>query len=277
MDNSFDGSAPTSLSAMRGPSTRALVVLSGGQDSATCAAWARVNFDSLDFISFDYGQRHRRELQSAARIAGLLCDRDRSPPECFHVVKMPILEGNPASGLTNPDLSVNKVGNDGLPSSFLPGRNLVFLTAAASFAASRGIRHVVTGVCQTDYSGYPDCREQALMWLEVAINEGLGGNAVRRDRIMLHMPLMHLTKAQTVRLAQRLPLGMTAVEMSWTCYEGGEYACGTCPACMLRSKGFAEAGVSDPAQKSPQAMIRAANDELARHPCPKCRTHYNEV
>ncbi len=158
--------------------------------------------------------------------------------------KRAALRGNPTSGLTA-DHDVREVDpKSGLPRSFVPGRNLIFLTSAASIAASRGIRDVVAGVCQTDYSGYPDCRRDTIDAVERAV---LLGNRGLTDEFRIHTPLMHLTKAETVRLAQRLPGGMEAVGKSWTCYEGGASSCGTCPACILRAKGFAEAGTCDPA------------------------------
>jgi 7-cyano-7-deazaguanine synthase len=217
---------------------KALVVLSGGQDSATCAAWAHDWFrDGFMCLSFDYGQRHRKELDAAKRIANLF----GAPHE---IVKMPVLAGNPASGLTNPDLDVNEIdANTQLPKSFLPGRNLVFLTAAASYALSRGMRDVVTGVCETDYSGYPDCRRDTILALERAIQ--LGTHPL--PELSFHTPLMHLSKAETVHLATTLTKGWQALAMSWTCYQGGDRPCGTCPACVLRAAGFKEAGMDDPA------------------------------
>lgn len=216
--------------------TRALVVLSGGQDSATCMAWAHTMFDEVQAISFDYGQRHSRELLAAKDIAELF-DAQLS------IVPIDVLKGNPRSGLTSA-LDVNEVdAQTKLPKSFVPGRNLIFLTSAASIALSRGISNIVTGVCETDFSGYPDCRRSTIDALTIAINlgnEGLG-------TVEIHTPLMHLSKAETVRLAKRLPLGWDALGLSWTCYEGGEFPCRKCPACTLRIKGFEEAGLSDPA------------------------------
>lgn len=217
-----------------------LVVLSGGQDSATCAAWAAACFKKLSFISFDYGQRHKKELESAKKIANLF-DGDHE------IIEIPALKGNVTSGLTNKDIDVNQVDEkSGLPKSFVPGRNLIFLTTAASVAISRGINQIVTGVCQTDFSGYPDCRESTVKALEVAIQLG-NENLLKPGYFNILTPLMYLTKKETVRLAGELPRGMEAVALSWTCYEGGETPCGVCPACKLRAKGFEEAGVKDPA------------------------------
>lgn len=217
--------------------SEALVVLSGGQDSATCMAWAATVFDRVHAISFDYGQRHRRELQSAAAIADLF-------GASLTLVGVDSLRSNPASGLTSSDIDVKEVDpTTSLPKSFVPGRNLIFLTSAASIALSRGIHDIVTGVCQTDFSGYPDCRRDTVDALERAINLGNAG----LGSVRIHTPLMYLTKAETVSLAKRLPLGWDAVAKSWTCYEGGEKPCGVCPACQLRIKGFVEAGEIDPA------------------------------
>ena len=216
--------------------SKALVVLSGGQDSATCMAWAATMFDEVEALCFDYGQRHVREIDSARKIAAMF-----DAP--LTVVGVDALKNNPASGLTS-SLPVGEVDQKtSLPKSFVPGRNLIFLTSAASIALSRGITDLVTGVCQTDYSGYPDCRRETIDALERAIglgNAGLGS-------VHIHTPLMYLSKAATVALARRLPKAWDAVAQSWTCYEGGDKPCGVCPACILRIKGFSEAGFDDPA------------------------------
>jgi 7-cyano-7-deazaguanine synthase len=226
---------------------KCLVVLSGGQDSATCAAWAAKMFKETYFLSFNYGQRHIKELESATAIAGLFGRQ-------LYVVPIPALAGNPASALTNQNLSCNEVNEaSGLPKTFVPGRNLVFLTQAASIALSQGIRFIVTGVCQTDYSGYPDCRADTIACLEEAIN--LGNRGIIDGRFTIFTPLMYLTKRDTVMLAKALPNGMEAVALSWTCYEGGDEPCETCPACTLRAKGFAEAGTPDPAKKSKLTLV----------------------
>lgn len=217
---------------------KALVVLSGGQDSATCMAWAKANYEDVRAVTFTYGQRHIKEIESAKAIAKLFgVDHD--------IYDIPVLAGNKASALTSAG-EVNEIDEKSqLPKSFVPGRNLIFLTSAASLALSIGFDTIVTGVCQTDYSGYPDCRNTTIKALQLAINlgnEGIG-------RIVIRTPLMFLSKAGTVKLAIDLPLGMEALALSWTCYEGGETPCGECGACVLRKKGFDEAGVSDPALK----------------------------
>ena len=144
----------------------------------------------------------------------------------------------------------------GLPKSFVPGRNLLFLAAAASLALSEGITDLVTGVCQTDYSGYPDCRRETIDSMEQSIYLGnrelvdqLCQAKATVAKFSVHTPLMNLSKAESVKLAQKLPLGLKAVGESWTCYQGGDEPCGECPACVLRIKGFEEAGIDDPALK----------------------------
>jgi 7-cyano-7-deazaguanine synthase len=185
-------------------STRAIVVLSGGQDSATCLYWAidRYGADHVESVTFDYGQRHRIELESAARVADFAGVANTVLP----IDTFAALGGD---ALTDADVPV-RAGTDaatGLPNTFVPGRNLVFLTYAAAFAYRRGVANLVTGVAQTDYSGYPDCRE-------VEMARDLGA-----------LPAMALTH---------------------TCYNGERPPCGACPACQLRAKGFAEAGIEDP-------------------------------
>lgn len=221
---------------------KAVVVLSGGQDSATCAAWAKTMFDEVEAVSFFYKQKHSKELEAAKEICQAL-----SIPHT--ILDMPVLMGNKTSGLTNSGLSVTESDSQtGLPKSFVPGRNLLFLNAVGSFAISKGIYDIVTGVCQTDYSGYPDCRRKTIDAVEQSIYLG---NQEICDKsgpgyFHIHTPLMYLTKAESVTLAQRLPRGMEVVAMSWTCYEGGQVPCGVCGACDLRIKGFKEAGVEDP-------------------------------
>lgn len=222
-----------------------VVLLSGGQDSATCAAWAHEEFKKIYCVSFNYGQRHNaKELEAAKKIAALIGAKE-------HVtLDLPSIASNPASSLTNPQLSTNaeSILSKELPSSFLPGRNLVFLTTAASWAISRGIVDLVTGVCQTDYNGYPDCRPKAIGAVQAAIFLG-NHNIVKHTGFRIHTPLMHLTKKESVEFALRTTLGYACLGASWTCYEGGARPCGVCPACQQRALGFKGAGVEDPALK----------------------------
>lgn len=224
--------------------SKALVVLSGGQDSTTSLFFARQAFDEVLAISFDYGQRHRAELVAAGEIARLAGAPHR-------VLEIAALGKLGDSALVDPERELTWQGGrpdaampQGLPSSFVPGRNILFLTLAAAAAVKEGARDLVTGVCQTDYSGYPDCRREFVDALERALTAGLPSSA---GPIRIHTPLMFLTKAETVRLARRLPGCWEALALSVTCYEGRRPGCGVCPACSLRAKGFAEAGYPDPA------------------------------
>lgn len=212
----------------------AVVVFSGGQDSTTCLLWAKAMYPRVRALTFDYGQRHRVELAQAATIARQLgVDQE--------VLDVRALNQAAPSALTRATIDVAPDGgHGGLPSTFTPGRNLVFLTMAASYAIGRGIAEVVTGVCQTDYSGYPDCRRNTIDAIEQAVR--LGND---QPDFAIHTPLMYLTKAETVRLAVELG-GLALMGFTHTCYHGKRPACGTCPACTLRLKGFAEAGYVDP-------------------------------
>lgn len=213
---------------------KALVVLSGGQDSTTCLYWAidRFGKDNVEAVTFDYGQRHRIELQCAADVAaGAGIRQTLLPIDTFSA-----LGGN---ALVEAGVEVSGDGPAALPSTFVPGRNLVFLTYAAAFAWPRKIRHLVTGVAQTDYSGYPDCREETIAALEKTLRLGMD------FEFTIHAPLMHSSKCETVELAAALGT-LPAMAKTHTCYEGLRPPCGRCPACELRAKGFAEAGHIDP-------------------------------
>lgn len=217
---------------------KALVVLSGGQDSTTCLYWALREFGAanVEAVTFDYGQRHRVELDCARKIAQLAGVRQTVLP----IDTFAAIGGN---ALTDDSITPEEGARDdadtALPNTFVPGRNLVFLSFAAALAYTRGIEHVVTGVAQTDYSGYPDCRENTLKALELALRLGMD------SRVTLHAPLMFMSKADTVRLAQDVG-AMDAMAWSHTCYNGEVPPCGRCASCELRAKGFAEAGVADP-------------------------------
>lgn len=213
---------------------KALVVLSGGQDSTTCLYWAidRFGVENISSITFDYGQRHKIELECAERIAA----RAGVP---FKLVPINSFSAIGENALVDESRSLDEENDRGLPDSFVPGRNLVFLTLAASYAYTQGVQHLVTGVAQTDYSGYPDCRENTLQALERAISLGLD------YPISLHTPLMFMSKAATVKLAEQLG-ALEALADSHTCYAGVRPPCGVCPSCVLRAKGFLEAGIPDP-------------------------------
>ncbi|MDH3532620.1 MAG: 7-cyano-7-deazaguanine synthase QueC [Gammaproteobacteria bacterium] len=221
---------------MAADNDRALVLLSGGQDSTTCLYWAinRFGVDAVTALSFDYGQRHRIELDCAANVA-MAAGIDHF---CLPIDTFAALGGD---ALTDMSVDVDAAADtsSGLPNTFVPGRNLIFLTYAAAFAYRRGIRHLVTGVAQTDYSGYPDCREHTLRSLEETLRLGM------EYEFTMHAPLMHRSKKATVELAESLGV-LPVMAMTHTCYEGQRPPCGVCAACRLRAKGFAAAGVADP-------------------------------
>lgn len=215
---------------------KALVVLSGGQDSTTCLYWAIDKFgrNQVSSVTFDYGQRHRIELDCAREIADFV----GVPNVILPIDTFSALGGD---ALTDTDIAVG-TGTDertGLPNTFVPGRNLIFLTFAAAFAYQRDITHLVTGVAQTDYSGYPDCREETIVALQATLQNGM------ESMVQIHAPLMHLSKMETVKLATELG-ALPAMALTHTCYNGVRPPCGYCAACQLRAKGFEEAGIIDP-------------------------------
>lgn len=229
----------------------ALVLLSGGQDSATCLAWALDRFGRVETLGFEYGQRHRVELDCRASIRTGLGTidgawADRLGPD--HTLALDALGQVSDTALTR-DAEIT-LGANGLPNTFVPGRNLLFLTFAAALATRRGLRHIVGGMCETDYSGYPDCRDDTIKALQVALNLGMDA------RFVLHTPLMWIDKAQTWAMAERLggaPLVTLIRDESHSCYLGNRtdrhawgFGCGTCPACDLRRSGWERymAGVS---------------------------------
>lgn len=224
-------------------SNTALVLFSGGQDSTTCLAWALERFDAVETVGFDYGQRHIAEL--AARLPIIEALRTRFPRwtgklGADHVLSLDVLSAIGGSALT--DAVRIEMGANGLPTTFVPGRNLLFLTAAAALAYRRGSRHLVGGMCETDFSGYPDCRDATIKALGHALDLGMD------THFELHTPLMWLDKAETWSLAENLggqSLVDLIVEDTVTCYEGDRahrhawgYGCGRCPACELRARGF---------------------------------------
>jgi len=216
-----------------------VVVLSGGQDSATCLHLARVLYDDVVAVSFDYEQRHRAELAAAAE----MCAAVAVPHVVLPATALSVLGGN---ALTDAGIPVTGTAEGGLPSTFVPFRNVVFLTLAAAVgvkgAAPGRPVHVITGVCETDFSGYPDCRRSTMDALEAALTL-----AVDRP-VRIVTPLMYVNKAETCLLARRLgPAALHAMALSVTCYEGKRPGCGACPACILRARGFADAGFPDPA------------------------------
>ena len=210
---------------------KAIVLLSGGQDSATCLAQALEDYSSILAICFDYGQRHHIEISHAKKLAEL-------SGSDFLLLDMSFLNHYTSNALTHSHVAIEQKDTE-LPSTFVPGRNAMFLNAAAIIAYERTIHTIFTGVCQTDYSGYPDCREDFIR----SINHSL--NLAMDTSFNIKTPLMHLTKSDTVLLMKSLG------KLEWykhthTCYEGKRPACGVCPACTLRLNGFKDAGINDP-------------------------------
>ena len=211
---------------------KVLVVFSGGQDSTTCLYWAKKEYEQVVALTFDYGQRHRIELDCASHIASLA----QVPYFILPIDTFSKLSGN---ALVDSSMNIENHSHEELPNTFVPGRNLIFLTFAAAFAYQHQIQTIITGVCQTDYSGYPDCREDTIQSLEKTLFLGLD------YQIKIITPLMHLTKAETVKLAVACH-AMEGLSYSHTCYHGHMPPCLKCPSCLLRQKGFEEAGIEDP-------------------------------
>ena len=222
----------------------ALVLFSGGQDSTTCLAWALERFKRVETVGFAYGQRHAAELDARPRVLAAL--RAGFPHWAAklgedHVLPLDVLKAIGGSALT--DDMVIEMGANGLPTSFVPGRNVLFLTAAAALAYRRGVAVLVGGMCETDYSGYPDCRHDTIAATETALNLAM------ETAFRIETPLMWLDKAETWALAASLGgqrLVELIVEETVTCYHGERakrhdwgYGCGECPACELRAKGYA--------------------------------------
>ena len=222
----------------------ALVLFSGGQDSTVCLAWALQRFARVETVGFDSGQRHAVELQVRPRLREKLA---ALRPEWAthlgedHVLKLDALGAISDTALTRE--TTIEMAASGLPTTFVPGRNLVFLTFAGALAYRRGLRHLVAGMCETDYSGYPDCRDDTIKAMQVALGLGM------ERRFVIHTPLMWIDKAATFALAEEIGgkdlLGLV-IEETHSCYLGDRshrhpwgYGCGKCPACKLRAEGYA--------------------------------------
>ena len=223
--------------------SKAVVLFSGGQDSTTCLFWARQQFDEVFALSLFYGQRHATEIDAASSIV-------RMAGVQWQQIDLGALGSIGGSALVDHDSTIEGEGGlvdtempQGLPTSYVPARNLIFLSFAAAVAVREGAHDIVTGVCQTDFSGYPDCRRPFVDALERTLSTGLPSSCVPM-RILT--PLMYLTKAESVKLATRLPGCMDALALSVTCYKGERPGCGACPSCELRAKGFSGAGIEDP-------------------------------
>lgn len=227
-----------------------LVILSGGQDSTTCLYWAMTQFRKVHAVTFDYGQRHKVELEAAEKVFDMA--RAMSPDQMGtheFVVLGRVLRG------ASPLVSSNELEQysdmyalpGGLEKTFVPGRNLLFLTLAANIAYSLGCTDVVTGVCEEDFGGYPDCRQAFIDAAQEAIRQGFGYDDT--DGFLafkIHTPLMHKTKAETVQMAKQLPGCWEALAYTHTAYDGQYPPVGNDHASLLRAKGFLEAGLPDP-------------------------------
>ncbi|HET6872518.1 MAG TPA: 7-cyano-7-deazaguanine synthase QueC [Sporolactobacillaceae bacterium] len=205
---------------------KALVVFSGGQDSTTCLFWALEQFQEVEVVTFDYNQRHKLEIECAKSIAAEAGVR-------HHILDMSLLNQLAPSALTRDDIEVKAGEAGGLPNTFVPGRNLMFLSFAGVLASQIGAKHIVTGVCETDFSGYPDCRDIFIKSLNVTLNLSMD------DTFVIHTPLMWLNKAETWELADQLGKLEYVREKTLTCYNGiiGD-GCGECPSCKLRQAGL---------------------------------------
>ena len=207
---------------------KAIIVFSGGQDSTTCLFWAKEHFKEIEAVTFDYGQRHSLEIECAKEIAKELGVK-------HHILDMSLLNQLAPNALTRDDIEVEDGEEGELPSTFVPGRNLLFLSFAGVLASQVGAKHIVTGVCETDFSGYPDCRDIFVKSLNVTLNLSMDTTFV------IDTPLMWLDKAQTWELADQLGALEFVREKTLTCYNGViADGCGECPACKLRKRGLDE-------------------------------------
>jgi 7-cyano-7-deazaguanine synthase len=222
----------------------ALVLFSGGQDSTVCLAWALQRFNRVETIGFDYGQRHAVELDVRPRVRdGLksLSKEWRARLGDDHILRLDALAAISDTALTR-NVAI-EVAESGLPTTFVPGRNLIFFTFAGALAYRRGITHLVAGMCETDYSGYPDCRDDTIKAVQIALGLGMD------RRFVIHTPLMWIDKAATFAMADDIggqPLVDLLLGETHTCYLGDRehrhawgVGCGECPACRLRAQGFA--------------------------------------
>lgn len=215
----------------------AVVLLSGGLDSATTLYYAKSQGYRAFCLIFDYGQRHRREIRHAVNVA---CASKSS----YHVVKIALPWGGSALLDKKVHLPQNRIINTKeIPVTYVPARNIIFLSFAASYAEAVGARAVFIGANAVDYSGYPDCRPEFYSAFQKALNQGLK-SGVQGRKISIRTPLIHKTKAQIIRFGKNLGV---PYELTWSCYAGGKKPCGKCDSCVLRQKGFAASGLADPA------------------------------
>ena len=225
---------------------KALVVFSGGQDSTTCLIWALKKFKEVSVITFNYKQRHQVEIECAKNIINLINKGEikslnwvETTTKIDHkIVDISFLSELLQTAMIQ-DSEIKFDEATGLPTTFVPGRNILFLTIAGAYAYQKKIKHLITGVCQTDYSGYPDCRDNTIKSLEETLKLGMDYD------LSIHTPLMWKTKAESIQIMQELG-GLELLRYTHTCYRGERPACGKCFACELRLKGFQEAGLEDP-------------------------------
>lgn len=205
---------------------KALVVFSGGQDSTTCLFWALKNFDEVETITFDYNQRHKQEIEVAKSIS-----QDLSVENT--IIDLSLLNQLTSNALTRTEMEIEEGVTGELPNTFVDGRNHLFLSFAAIMAKTKGIKHIITGVCETDFSGYPDCRDVFIKSLNVTLNLSMD------YQFVIHTPLMWIDKKETWALANELNAFEYIREKTLTCYNGviGN-GCGSCPACKLRKEGL---------------------------------------
>jgi 7-cyano-7-deazaguanine synthase len=229
------------------PTKKAVVILSGGLDSTTCMGFAKEAGYELYPITFDYGQRHRIEINNARAVA-----RFYEAAQYHKIISLPFLRDFGGSALTDPSIDVPVLaegapggdlpGGEEIPVTYVPGRNLMFLSIAASYAEAVGAEAVYIGVNALDYSGYPDCRPEFIEQFERTVQVGTKAGAEGRS-LHIETPLLMLSKAEIIREGTRMGV---PYHLTTSCYNGEEYACGVCDSCVLRLKGFAEAGLKDP-------------------------------
>lgn len=221
---------------------KAIVLLSGGLDSSTALYVAKKEgFDELYALTFEYGQKHDREIRSASAIAKAVGVKE-------HKIVRLMLNAWKGSSLTDPDVVIQDGNADrtDIPDTYVPARNMVFLSVAASYADALDITDIFIGVSEMDYSGYVDCREEFIRSMEQTINLGTVLGAEKKQKITIHAPFLRMTKADEVKWGTELGVDFS---LTWSCYRGGEKPCGTCDSCLLRARAFEEAGIVDPLVK----------------------------
>ncbi|MCF8372956.1 MAG: 7-cyano-7-deazaguanine synthase QueC [Bacteroidales bacterium] len=217
---------------------KAVVLLSGGLDSATALYLAKSKGFEVFALSFEYGQKHKRELEAAQKLASKIGVTE-------HKIVSLNLSGWGSSSLTNQDVEISQghIDSGEIPATYVPARNMIFLSVAASYCEALGAQDIFIGVSEVDYSGYVDCRREFIDAMEAAINKGTVC-AVEDDRpIKIHAPFINMTKAEEIKLGVGMGVDYS---LTWSCYRGGDKPCGSCDSCLLRAKAFSEAGYRDP-------------------------------